>query len=79
MAAAKLSGPSRARHLSAARGLACLLARETGAAPLRALATRFGRDPSSLGRVLGHLEAGAKPDPALAERIGRLNNTIIHA
>ena len=55
------------------------LARETGAAPLSALASRFGRDPSSLGRVLGHLEAGAKRDPALAERIERLNNTIIHA
>ena len=79
VAAAELAGPSRARHLSAARGLACLLARETGAAPLSALATRFGRDPSSLSRVLGHLEASAKRDPALAERIERLNNTTIHA
>ena len=79
VAAADLAGPSRARHLSAARGLACLLARETGAAPLSALAARFGRDPSSLSRVRGHLEASAKRDPALAERIERLNNTIIHA
>ena len=47
--------------------------------PLSALAARFGRDPSSLARVLGHLEDSAKRDPALAERIGRLNNTIIHA
>ena len=76
---AELAGPSRARHLSSARGLACLLARETGAAPLSALASRFGRDPSSLARVLGYLENSARRDPALAEKIERLNNTIIHA
>ncbi len=79
VAAADLAGPSRARHLSQARGLACLLARETGAAPLSALAARFGRDPTSLSRVLGHLEARAAQEPDLARRIERLNNTIIQA
>ena len=60
VAAADLAGPSRARQLSAARGLACLLARDTGAAPLSALATRFGRDATSLSRVLGHAN-GVRP------------------
>lgn len=79
VAEAEMAGPSRARHLSQARGLACLLARETGAAPLSALAARFGRDPTSLSRVLGHLEACAAQEPDLARRIERLNNTIIQA
>ena len=79
VAEAEMAGPSRARHLSQARGLAGLIARETGAAPLSALAARFGRDPTSLSRVLGHLEARAAQEPDLAKRIARLNNTIIQA
>ncbi len=79
VAEAALAGPSRARHLSQARGLACRLARETGAAPLSALAARFGRDPTSLSRVLDNLEERAERDPELARTIVRLNNTIIQA
>ena len=79
LAAADLADPSRARRLSQARGLAALLARETGAAPLSALAARFGRDPTSLARVLAHLEATARSDPEIRDRIERLNNTIIQA
>ena len=74
-----MAGPSRARHLSRARGLACLLARDTGAAPLSALAARFGRDPTSLARVRDRLEDRAARDPDLAARIERLNNTIVQA
>jgi len=77
--AAALAGPSRARDLSRARGLVCLLARETGAATLAEIARRFGRDPTSLTRVLANLETAAREDSALAERIARLNNTLIQA
>ena len=75
----EMAGPSRARHLSRARGLVCRLARDTGAAPLSALAARFDRDPTSLSRVLDYLDRQAKQDPDLAKRIERLNNAIIQA
>jgi REP element-mobilizing transposase RayT len=74
-----LAGPSRARLPSEARGVAALIARETGAATLTAMAARFGRDLSSLSRVLRHVEARAATDPELAKRIQRLQNTIIRA
>ena len=74
-----LGGPSRARLPSEARGVAALIARETGAATLTAMAARFGRDLSSLSRVLQHVEARAAASPEFAKRIKRLQNTIIRA
>ena len=74
-----LAGPSRARLPSEARGVAALIARETGAATLTAMAARFGRDLSSLSRVLQHVETRAAADPEFAKRIHRLQNTIIRA
>jgi HAMP domain-containing protein len=64
---------------SEARGVAALIARETGAATLTAMAARFGRDLSSLSRVLQHVEARAAASPEFAKRIKRLQNTIIRA
>ncbi len=43
------------------------------------MAARFGRDLSSLSRVLQHVEARAAADPDLAKRIKHLQNTIIRA
>jgi REP element-mobilizing transposase RayT len=75
----EIDGPSRARLASEARGVAALIARETGAATLTAMAAHFGRDLSSLSRVLQHVEARAAADPDFAKRIQRLQNTIIRA
>lgn len=74
-----MAGPSRARLASEARGVAALVARETGAATLTAMAARFGRDLSSLSRVLQHVEARVGTDPELAKRIRRLQDTIMQA
>jgi len=79
VARGEMSGPSRARDLSEARGVAALLARETGAATLTAMAALFGRDLSSLSRVVQHVEARAAADAGFAKRIGRLQNTIMRA
>ncbi len=76
VALAELSGTSRRRLLSEARGLAGLLARETGAAGLSDLAARFGRELSSLSRVVRHVEQRATRDPALAERLQRIKESL---
>ena len=73
----ELAGPSRSRRLSEARAVAALLARDTGAATLAAMAARFKRSPSSLSRVLRNLEARAATDRKLAGQIRRLRNTIM--
>ena len=71
-----LSNTSRGRVLSEARGVAGLLARETGAAGLSDLAARFGREQSSLSRVVGNVERRATREPALAERLLRLRDSL---
>ncbi len=74
-----LADPSRARTLSQARGLAGLIARDLGAAPLSALAARFGRDLSSYSRAVRRAEEQAASDEALAARIEAVKNAIMQA
>ena len=74
-----LTGPSRVRVLSEARGVAVLLARKTGAATPAALAALLGRDASGLGRIAQHLSPRAAEDSRLAQRIDKLNNSISRA
>jgi putative transposase len=74
-----LADPSRARILSQARGLAGLIARDLGAAPLSALAARFGRDLSSYSRAVRRAEQQAASDETLAARIEAVNNAIMQA
>ncbi len=76
---AALAGPGRTRRLSQARGLAGLLARETGAAPLGDLAARFGRDPSSLSRALRRVADTAAAGGDLRERMDAVKNAIMQA
>ncbi len=71
-----LSGASRRHVLSEARGMAGLLARETGAAGLSDLAARFGRELSSLSRVVRHVEKRIAREPILAGRIQRLKESL---
>ncbi|MDH3230943.1 MAG: transposase [Alphaproteobacteria bacterium] len=66
--AAALAGPSRARLCAEARGLAGLVARETGAAPFTEVAARFGRDLSSLSRAVRRVEDAAADDDLRARR-----------
>ncbi len=68
----ELAGASRGRFISEARGMAGLLARETGAAGLSDLAARFGREQSSFSRVVRHVENRMAREPDVAERLRRL-------
>jgi chromosomal replication initiation ATPase DnaA len=77
--AAALADPSRARRISQARGLAGLIARETGAASLSALAARFGRDLSSLSRAVRRVEETVAADGALRARMQAVHDTIMQA
>jgi len=71
-----LSEPSRARDLSEARAAAALLARETGAASLTEMATRFRRELSSLSRVVQNLEARAAGDAELEARMAAASRSL---
>jgi len=77
--ASALANPSRARFLSEARGLAGLIARDTGAAPLSALAARFGRDLSSYSRAVRRVAEKTAADEPLQARMRAVNNAIIQA
>jgi REP element-mobilizing transposase RayT len=79
VAPAALTEPSRARCLSEARGLAGLIARETGAAGLSELARRFGRDQSNISRAAHRAEELAAADDACAARLHRVRNALTHA
>ena len=79
LAAAELALASRARHLSAARGLAGLLARDTGAADIAEVARRFGRDPSSISRAVRKAEERVARDSAFQAQLRSLKNAITHA
>ncbi len=75
----ELAGPARAWRLSRARGLAGLIARDTGAAHLSVLAARFGRDLSSYSRAVRHVEERARTDDTLRDRIQAIKNAIMQA
>ena len=77
--AAALAGPGRARRLSQARGLAGLIARETGAAPLSALAARFGRDLSSYSRAVRRVAETLAADGSLRDRMQAVHNAVMQA
>lgn len=79
MEPAALAGPSRARKLSQARGLAGLIARDTGAAHLSALAARFGRDLSSFSRAVRRVRENMPTDDLLQERVEAIRNAIMQA
>ncbi len=76
---ADLAGPSRERRICEARGLAGLIARQTGAASLTALAARFGRDQSNMSRSVRKVEKQTTHDEELAARLLNLNNALTHA
>lgn len=79
VAAAELAGPSRARYLSKARGLAALVARDTGAASLAQVARHFGRDQSNISRAVRRCEEQAARDRAFTASLQDLKNAITHA
>ena len=70
--AAELSGPSRARRVSQARGMVGWLVLETGAATLKEVATRFHRDPTTLSRIVGRIDREAKTSRSMAEALNQL-------
>ncbi len=72
-----LAGPSRVRVLAEARGVAGLLARQTGAASQAELARRFGRNESSLTRAIQHVRHRQAGDADLARRIARIGTVIL--
>ena len=76
---AELADPSRKRRICEARGMVGLLARQTGAASLTALAARFARDQSNLSRVVRKAEDRATHDNEFAARLRDLNNALTHA
>lgn len=78
LTAADLAGPSRARYPARARGLVGLIARETGAAPLSALAAHFGRDQSSYSRAVSRVEESLATDEDLRKRAEAAKNAIMH-
>ena len=67
------------RRHSQARGLAGLIARDTGAANLSELAARFGRDLSSYSRAVRRVEEKSMTDETLHARIKAVNNAIMQA
>jgi len=77
--ATELSGPSRARRVSEARGMAGRLALETGATTLSAVAPLFHRDPTTLSRVVGWIDGEAKTSRRIAERLKPLRTTSVQA
>jgi REP element-mobilizing transposase RayT len=76
--AAALRDRSRARHLAQARGLAGLIARETGAAPLSAMAARFGRDQSSYSRAVARVAERLATNEDLGKWAEAANKAIMH-
>ena len=79
VAAAALADPSRERRMAQARGLAGLIARDTGAATLSELAARFGRELSSYSRTVRRVEINMPTDSELQERRVAVDNAIIQA
>ena len=79
VAAADLADPSRARLLSSARGLAGLIARDTGAASLTEIARHFGRDQSNISRAVRRAEQQATRDNAFEARLREIKNALTHA
>ncbi len=69
ISAAELVGPSRGRVASEARGMVALIARDSGTATVSAVAERFGRDPTTMSRVLGRIEDRLAGDARLAKAL----------
>lgn len=75
---AALADPSRVRGLSQARG-DWLIARDTGAAHMSALAARFGRDLSSYSRAVRRVKENLATDGSLQKRVEAVHNAIMQA
>lgn len=73
---AALAGPSRGRSVSEARGVAGHLSLAHGAASLSDVAGRFGRELSTMSRVVGRVEARAARDPAFKARLRGIDAAI---
>lgn len=71
---AELAGPSRARAASEARGVVAHIARNSGAAGLSEVARRFGRDPTTMSRVLRRVEDRLADDARLAQSLRDLQS-----
>jgi putative transposase len=72
-----LVGPSRARAVSRARGIAGLLAQATGAATLSALARATGRDPGSISRAVETARLEVAADRGLARRLASARRALM--
>jgi REP element-mobilizing transposase RayT len=79
MEAAELAGPSRARLMSEARGLAGLIARDLGAASLTQVARQFRRDQSNIGRAVRRVEERAAGETGVEASLRKLKNALTHA
>ncbi len=71
-----LAMPGRGRRASEVRGVIAILARDSGAAPLTALARAWRRDLSTLSHVMRGVEERQAADPALAKRIAEARDAI---
>jgi REP-associated tyrosine transposase len=76
---AALRAPGRQRIAAQARALVGWLVLQTKAATLAAVALRFGREASGLGRQVARLEREARADASRARALQRHLNTISQA
>ena len=74
-----LTGPSRARHVSQARGVVGWLARATGAANLVEVGARLHRDPTTLSRIVSRIDRESTASPPLAVTLERLQSALAQA
>lgn len=76
---AELTAPGRARAPAEARAWVAWLAVNAGRLPLTRVAESFGRDLSTLSRMVARLDRDLREDAALRREIGRLTNASTQA
>lgn len=76
---ADLSAPGRARAPAEARAWVAWLAVNAGRLPLTRVAEHFGRDVSTLSRMVANLDRDLREDAAMRRKIGTLTNAITQA
>ena len=74
-----LSGPSRIRSVSEARGVGGFLCRQTGAASQTEVARRFKRDRATLSRITSGIEEKGNSSRDFAEKLDISSNAITQA